>query len=79
MFDIIIQRKPKEGPMKQEVKVVGIDLAKNVFQIHATDARGKKITDYAFDTAIRELKDKGKIEAIQASGQGNRKLLQLKP
>jgi len=29
--------------MKQQVKVIGIDLAKNVFQVHAADARGRKI------------------------------------
>lgn len=29
--------------MKNEVKVLGIDIAKDVFQIHAADARGKKI------------------------------------
>src|SRR5262245_43810252 len=29
-----------EGPMKN-IKVLGIDLAKNVFQIHGTDTQGK--------------------------------------
>lgn len=29
--------------MKEPIKVVGIDLAKDVFQIHASDARGRKI------------------------------------
>lgn len=29
--------------MNQRVKVVGIDLAKHVFQIHAADARGRKV------------------------------------
>lgn len=41
------------------------------------DAKGRNISDYAFHTAIRELKDETKIEAIPASGQGNRKLLRL--
>ena len=41
------------------------------------EARKQGITDYAFHTAIRELKDSGEIEAIPAGGQGNRKLLKL--
>jgi len=40
------------------------------------EARRQSITDYAFNTAIRELKDEKQIEAIQ-SGQGNRKILRL--
>ena len=40
------------------------------------EAKAQSISDYAFHTAIRELKDDCKIEAIQA-GQGNRKLLRL--
>ena len=31
-----------EGSMK-DIKVLGIDLAKNVFQLHGNDARGKKV------------------------------------
>ena len=32
----------REGHMKeQQISVVGIDLAKSVFQIHAADARGR--------------------------------------
>jgi hypothetical protein len=42
-----------------------------------TMAKGQKITDYAFHTAIRELKDMHSIEALPAGGQGNRKLLKL--
>ena len=41
------------------------------------DARERQISDYAFHTAIRELKDENKVEAIPAGGQGNRKLLKL--
>lgn len=42
-----------------------------------TEAMGQSITDYAFHTAIRELKDEGKIKAIQASGRGNSTILKL--
>ena len=31
-----------EGPMKN-IKVLGIDLAKNVFQLHGTDVKGKQV------------------------------------
>ncbi len=40
-------------------------------------ARQQNVTDYAFNTALRELKDRGEIEAVHAGGQGNRKLLKL--
>jgi hypothetical protein len=42
-----------------------------------SEARSKDITDYAFHTAIRELKDQGKLKTVKAGGQGNRKLLKL--
>lgn len=29
--------------MKQDISVLGIDLAKNVFQIHGSDAHGKRV------------------------------------
>ena len=35
------------------------------------------ITDYAFHTAIRELKDEGWIKSVQAKGRGNKKILKL--
>ena len=35
------------------------------------------ITDYAFTTAIRKLKDNGTIKLVKAKGPGNRKLLKL--
>ena len=41
------------------------------------EARKRNITDYAFNTAIRILKDEGRIEAVKASGQGHRKMLRL--
>ena len=28
----------------KDIKVLGIDLAKNVFQLHANNAKGKKVT-----------------------------------
>ena len=40
-------------------------------------AREKGHTDYAFHTAIRELKDEKRIKSVQARGRGNRKLLKL--
>ena len=40
-------------------------------------ARKKGHTDYAFHTAIRELKDEKRIKSVQAKGRGNRKLLKL--
>jgi transposase len=33
----------EEGRSKMDVTTIGIDLAKNVFQIHAADARGKTV------------------------------------
>ncbi|MDD5510306.1 MAG: AAA family ATPase [Dehalococcoidales bacterium] len=42
-----------------------------------TEAKGNNITDYAFHSAIRELKDENRIQAVPAGGQGNRKLLKL--
>ena len=41
------------------------------------EAKSQDITDYAFHTAIRELKDTKKIIAIHAGGRGNRKVLKL--
>lgn len=29
--------------MRKDTKVLGIDLAKNIFQIHGTNAHGKKV------------------------------------
>jgi len=36
-----IQR--ETGSMSKDIKVLGIDLAKNVFQLHGTDAKGKRV------------------------------------
>jgi hypothetical protein len=41
------------------------------------DARKHNITEYAFQTAIRELKSQNTIETLPAGGKGNRKLLKL--
>lgn len=41
------------------------------------DAKERGISDYAFHTAIRELKDEGTMATLPAGGQGNRKLLSL--
>jgi hypothetical protein len=41
------------------------------------DARKHNITEYAFQTAIRELKTQEKIETLPAGGKGNKKLLKL--
>ncbi len=38
---------------------------------------GVGITDYAFNAAIRQLKDENLIKSVQAKGPGNRKLLKL--
>ncbi|MFC2017154.1 AAA family ATPase [Chloroflexota bacterium] len=73
---------------EQVARKTKIDIAKEFILSHLkgedmteqqlrTEAMGQSISDYAFHTAIRELKDKRKIIAIQASGRGNRKVLKL--
>lgn len=75
-------------PAEQLVRKTKVDTAKEFILSHLvdssmteqqlrTEAMGHSITDYAFHTAIRELKDEGKIKAMKAGGQGNRKLLKL--
>ena len=75
-------------PAEQIVRKTKVDTAKEFILSHLvessmteqqlrTEARAQDITDYAFHTAIRELKDEGRIKAMKAGGQGNRKILKL--
>jgi len=41
------------------------------------DARKHNITEYAFQTAVRELKVKNRVETLPAGGKGNKRLLKL--
>ena len=69
-------RKTKVGEAKAYILA---RLAKKVIseQKLRLSARAKGHTDYAFHSAIRELKDEKRIKLIQAKGRGNRKLLKL--
>jgi hypothetical protein len=69
-------RQSKVGEAIKFIKSSLSDGAKPEQQLRA-DARAKEITDYAFHTAIRELKDDRIIITVKAVGQGNRKLLKL--
>ena len=40
-------------------------------------ARIIEITDYAFNAAIKELKDEKRIATLPGGGKGNRKILKL--
>jgi RecA-family ATPase len=78
----------KVAAMVQAARDSSVDVAKKFILAKLTsaaqteqqlriDARSLNITDYAFNTSIRRLKDEGTITTLPAGGQGNRKMLKL--
>ncbi len=74
-----IQIEEKKSKVEQAQEFIRSELAISdcLEQELKAKARHQNITDYAFNTALRMLKDKGSIESVHAGGQGNRKLLKL--
>jgi len=73
------QQAIRKNKVQEAIKFITAHLTKGnqTEQKLRQKARAEDITDYAFHSAIRELKDSHNIEVLKASGQGNRKLLQL--
>ncbi|MFC1911709.1 AAA family ATPase [Chloroflexota bacterium] len=76
---VAIEQTARESKVETAKKfiVTRLESAQQSEQQLRIDAKVANISDYAFHTAIRELKDENKIETLHAGGQGNRKLLKL--